>query len=89
MTIEESTQAMHHSFLRLLGVADPAAPGPLSDRPAYKRREASGAPPAGRAGTVRSEKYSSERSVVRPITYGGWFLAGGLGVVFAAGMAFG
>ena len=49
MTIEEATQAMHHSFLRLLGVADPAAPGPLSDRPARKRRGASGVPPAGRA----------------------------------------
>ena len=49
MTIEEAAQAMHHSFLRLLGVADPAAPGPLSDRPARKRRGASGVPPAGRA----------------------------------------
>jgi hypothetical protein len=34
MTIEEAAQAMRHSFLRLLGVADPAAPGPSSDRPA-------------------------------------------------------
>jgi hypothetical protein len=50
MTIEESTRAMHHSFLRLLGMADPAAPGPLSGRPAQKRREPSGVPPAGRAG---------------------------------------
>ena len=49
MTIEEAAQAMHHSFLRLLGVADPAAPGPSSGRPAQKRREAPGVPPAGRA----------------------------------------
>ena len=34
MTIEEAAQAMRPSFLRLLGVADPAAPGPSSDRPA-------------------------------------------------------
>jgi hypothetical protein len=34
MTIEEAAQAMRHSLLRLLGVADPAAPGPSSDRPA-------------------------------------------------------
>ena len=49
MTIEEAAQVMHHSFLRLPGMADPAAPGPLSDRPARERREASGVPLAGRA----------------------------------------
>ena len=48
MTTEEAAQAMHHSLLCLLGVADPAAPGPLSGRLDRKRREAPGVPPAGR-----------------------------------------
>jgi hypothetical protein len=56
MTIEESAQAMHHGFFRLLGVADPAAPGPLSTvRPGNAANPRAFLRQAARA-TVRSEK---------------------------------
>jgi hypothetical protein len=73
MTIEEPTQAMHHSFLRLLGMADPPAPGPLSGHPAANAANPRAFLRQAARATVRSEKDSSERSVVRPVTYGGWF----------------
>jgi hypothetical protein len=40
-------------------------------------------------GKVRSEKHSSERFVVRPSLMVADFPVGGLGAVFAAGMALG
>ena len=69
MTIEESTQAMRHGFLRLLGVDDPAAPGPLSDRPAANAAKLRAFLRQAARATVRSEKDSSEWSVVRSITH--------------------
>jgi len=76
-------------LLRLLGVADAAAPGPLSGRPAQKRREARAFLRQAAPATARSEKVSLERSVARPSLMVADFLVGRLGVVFAAGVAFG
>jgi hypothetical protein len=56
MTIEEAAQAMHHSFLRLLGMADPAPPGPSSGRPAGNAAKPRAFLRQAARATVRSEK---------------------------------